>query len=77
MKAQWMSRTFWFNLLTGALAVAFTLQEVMGVLPPDGWQEQILRYISIFIAVTNIALRRMTAVPIKGTKAAAELTPVA
>lgn len=69
-KSRWMSRTFWFNLLSAALATVLMLQEAMAVFPESEWTVQVLTVLALVNAVGNVVLRHLTAVPIQGTRAA-------
>jgi hypothetical protein len=67
-KSQWQSKTFWINVIAGAIAIGDIL---MGMIGPGGFLlEQWGVYILAGMGALNVILRRLTSQPIEGTKAA-------
>lgn len=58
MKSIFLSKTFWYNLLSG-LALFFALPEFTNLFGPDT-----LRYVLLAHAAVNILLRYVTVAPV-------------
>lgn len=64
VKPWWRSKTVWFNIGTGLLAVAAEFAAVVDVLP-DEWQAQARLGISLLIMAGNVILRFATHEPVR------------
>lgn len=65
-KKFWLSKTFWFNFLSGALALIAIINTDflagLGVAPEK--QTMVLTITAAIVAVVNIALRFITTAPV-------------
>lgn len=79
VKSIYLSKTFWFNVLMGVLAVTAELNpELLTILgfPPEK-QHSILTIVGAFTAMANIFLRKATSTPVTFVKSKVSNTETA